>query len=271
MAKILFTSDLHFGVTKREAIDRLVVKMRAEKADALVILGDLGEPNEYFGGVMELLKDVAPRKGYVAGNHDLWCRGTCNSTSLWNRILPEIAVEHGFESLEGEIWRFDGFDLVATMGWYDYSAIDAEFKGMPSEFIASEKGKYDNDATYVNFLAPDTDLTISKKCRDGLEKRLRLSQNESQTKEIIVGTHVPIFEEQMFRKPGNRRWGFSNAYFGDLTTGEMVKKYSKVRCVVSGHTHTGREMEIVSGNRPPIRAVVIDSEYGKPAYWVYRS
>jgi hypothetical protein len=41
----------------------------------------------------------------------------------------------------------------------------------------------------------------------------------------------------MLRKPDDFDWGFSNAYFGNLTLGRQVLETSKkVQAVVSGHT-----------------------------------
>ena len=55
--------------------------------------------------------------------------------------------------------------------------------------------------------------------------------------EIVVATHVPLFEEQTFRKPRDYQWELSGAYFGNFTTGRDVLACPKVTHVVSGHTH----------------------------------
>ena len=48
----------------------------------------------------------------------------------------------------------------------------------------------------------------------------------------------------MCRKPNNRDWGFSNAYFGNLTLGAQVLERQKVSHVISGHTHVGRNAHL---------------------------
>jgi len=70
----------------------------------------------------------------------------------------------------------------------------------------------------------------------------------------------------MCRKPNNRDWGFSNAYFGNLTLGHKVLARSKVTHVISGHTHVGRmaTMELLPGRQ--VHACVIDSQYGRPSW-----
>jgi len=73
----------------------------------------------------------------------------------------------------------------------------------------------------------------------------------------------------MFRKPDDPDWGFSNAYFGNLTLGQRVLKMRKLRAVVSGHTHVGRE-ELVRrlDGGGDVAVSVLASEYHEPVYVV---
>jgi hypothetical protein len=73
-------------------------------------------------------------------------------------------------------------------------------------------------------------------------------------------------EEQIVRKPQDRRWGLSNAYFGNLTLGREVMKQPKVRAIVSGHTHVGKEVRVARNDLSDVDVRVIDSDYGSPAY-----
>ena len=70
----------------------------------------------------------------------------------------------------------------------------------------------------------------------------------------------------MVRKPGDERWGFSNAYFGNLTLGAGVLREPKVRAVVSGHTHAARRAEVRRPGGASVRAEVVGSDYGAPAF-----
>ena len=99
-------------------------------------------------------------------------------------------------------------------------------------------------------------------------RKLARLEKDTSIRSVVVATHVPIFEEQMTRKPDNHRWELSNAYFGNLTTGAAVARFEKVRTVVSGHTHCGRRGTVVRDGAPPIEVHVIGSEYGKPAFVV---
>jgi hypothetical protein len=84
-----------------------------------------------------------------------------------------------------------------------------------------------------------------------------------------VVSHVPIFEEQLLRKP-DFDWQFSNAYFGNITLGKHLVKKRKVGAVVSGHTHIGMEgvvqRPVLDGG--PLPVFVLGSDYHSPTYSV---
>ena len=121
---IAFTSDLHLGITTENALAELADEMRAARPNALILGGDIGEGAAEFARALELMTDVAPRRGYVPGNHDVWSRQGWSSSELYTQRLPEIAREHGFDVLEDSCWRFGALAVVGTMAWYDYSAIE---------------------------------------------------------------------------------------------------------------------------------------------------
>jgi hypothetical protein len=55
-------------------------------------------------------------------------------------------------------------------------------------------------------------------------------------------------------------------YFGNLTLGDEVCRHAKVRAIVSGHTHIGREGQRVRPGLPPLAYRVVPSEYGDPRH-----
>jgi hypothetical protein len=90
-------------------------------------------------------------------------------------------------------------------------------------------------------------------------------------RKVVVVTHVPLFEEQMLRKPTDQRWELANAYFGNLATGSMVARYGKAAAVISGHTHCGREGVVQRKDGSEIEVHTVGSEYGRPAFVVLRA
>ena len=262
---IAFTSDLHLGITRESALVALAGEMRDARPDALVLGGDIAEGAWAFERALELLADVAPRRGYVPGNHDVWkCEGW-SSRELLERRLPELAREHGYDPLEELTWTLGSTALVASMAWYDYSGIDPRFAGEGAAGIARRKAEFVNDADQIDW--PFTDLDLAARLRGGVEQRLALAESDAAIERIVVATHVPVFDEQMTRRPGDARWAYSNAYFGHLTLGEVVRRFAKVTDVVSGHTHGERDAHVGREGLPPIRSRVCGSAYGRPR-WV---
>lgn len=261
---IAFTSDLHLGITTENALAELADEMRAARPDALILGGDIGEGSAAFARALELMADVAPKRGYVPGNHDVWSREGWSTSELYTQRLPEIAREHGYDGLKDVSWRFGTLAVVTSMAWYDYSAIDKAFAAEDSETIARRKHEFNNDARFVTW--PWDDVAMAKKLRAGVEQRLVDLERDPRIRRIVVATHVPILEEQMLRKPGDSEWGFSNAYFGHLRLGAVVARFRKVTDVVSGHTHAEQDAVIERAGMPAIRVRVNGGSYGNPQW-----
>ncbi len=94
---------------------------------------------------------------------------------------------------------------------------------------------------------------------DGLER-------DAAVRRVLVVTHVPLFEEQLDRRPWDREWAIRTAFFGNLALGAEVLRRPKVAQVVSGHTHAGRRGPVYRREGPPVTAMVVGSDYGRPAF-----
>lgn len=263
--RIVFASDLHLGITTVEAIKAFARSVGAMAPSVLVLLGDIGEGPSEFERALSILSGMAPLQGLVLGNHDVWAKRGWSSAELLERRLPEIAGEQGFEPIEDRLWRLGDTAIIASMAWYDYSAIDPCFATAPLTEIARRKGDFNNDALRIDW--PWSDLEVAARCRESVERRLAEAEADARIRRIIVATHVPIVEEQLTRKPADLSWAFSNAYFGHLTLGASVLRSPKVVEIVSGHTHVGRSAIVPRPPLAPVRARVIGSAYGAPG-WV---
>ena len=269
MAKIVITSDLHLGITSAAVLRRLVSAIAAEEPALTVLAGDLGEGLPH---IVECLKLFAPLPGEVAvlaGNHDVWARANSSSQDLWERRLPEAVQAAGMLWLEGTVWQRDGVAVAGSLAWYDYSAADPAFLSSSPLFFAERKGYYNLDARYVDW--PWSDPEFAARLGEGLCERLQGLEADPGVRSALVVSHVPLFEAQMCRKPHDPHWGLSNAYFGNLTLGQQVLKISKVRAVVSGHTHVGREGQVKRPGFPEDHALVVSvlgSDYHAPVYSV---
>jgi predicted phosphohydrolase len=261
--RVAVTADLHFDrsgyLTSPEVVDHLVLRLQVAQPDAVIIAGDLGHPVGEFAACLQAFRRLSVPVGVVAGNHDVWRDEHCSSRELWERRLPELTEQAGFVWLEGAVLRLGEVAVVGSLAWYDYSAGSSEW---PAEHFAAIKGNLNNDAHWIDW--PWSDVELAARLREGLRRRLAALEADAGVHEVLVVTHVPLFEEQMTRKPGDPRWELSNAYFGSLTTGRAVLGFGKVVGVVSGHTHCARRATVRADDGHAIAASVIGSEYGRP-------
>lgn len=268
MTRVVVTSDLHLGITTEEQIRAVRDRIAAEAPDLTVLAGDVGEGLPNVERCLRLFADLPGQRAVLAGNHDVWARAARHSQALLERDLPRIVLGAGALWLEDVIWRKDDLAVAGSLAWYDYSAADPALSPMPARWYASVKGRYNMDAHLVDW--PESDGDVARRLGDGLCARLDRLASDPAIRTVLVVTHVPLVEEQMCRKPGDKRWGTSNAYFGNLTLGRRVLACPKVAAIVSGHTHIGRDATIPHPAAPgrEVHVSVVPSEYGNPAYIV---
>ena len=263
MTRIVVTSDIHYGITSKDAVGELIAEISALNPDAVAVAGDLGEPLLNFTGALDCLKQLHVPVAIVPGNHDVWNRNRqIKSRELWDVRLPGEVESRGFAYLEMETLLIDDVAIVGTIAWYDYSAANPPGAHDAEEFV-TRKREFCGDALFVDW--PWDDVEFCRMIEGPFVERLEAAQKDRDVRSIVVITHSPIFDEQVLRKPDNIRWSFSNAYFGNLTFGERVRRFEKVRHVISGHTHAGRRGVVREGERE-ITVTTLDSQYGKPVF-----
>jgi predicted phosphodiesterase len=274
MIRLAITSDLHYDkrghLTTLDQIREVVTTLQEDNPDAVIIAGDSGHGIENFTACLECFRELPMPVGVVAGNHDLWYdeeRGY-SSEVLWEFILPQIVADMGMIWLENETLQvpdvFEDIAIVGSIAWYDYSAIDPNYQHLTAKEIARLKNEINNDSSWIDWKR--TDIEFAQECVAGLHQRLEVAEANPGVRAIMVITHVPILEAQMYRKPYNRMWAIGNAYFGNLTAGHRIIQSPKVQAVVSGHTHQGVVKVIERREMPQIQCCVVPSDYRSPAY-----
>jgi hypothetical protein len=198
----------------------------------------------------------------LPGNHDLWHR-TVSSQLLWEGRLRETVETADCHWLEGRSFVVDGVAVAGTIAWYDYSAADPSVPATADAF-ARNKQYFNMDAHYVDW--PWSDQEFAAMVEGPFLAELDELEADAAVRQTVVVTHVPLLECQMSRKPGNRDWGFANAYFGNLALGAKVLRRRKVSHVISGHTHTERHGSEPRTNGGVVEARVLASDYGSPAW-----
>ncbi len=269
MTKIVVTSDLHLGITPPEAVATLANDIAAEQPDLTVLAGDLGEGLSNIIACLALFRDLPGEVAVLAGNHDVWARQGYTSQELWERELPGAVRDAGMLWLEEAAWRRDGLAVLGSLAWYDYSAVDPRFADRTAAEFAGAKRRYNVDGIYLNW--PWGDVEFADRLGEGLCARLEAVERDPSIHSALLVTHVPLFEAQMARKPADARWSYSNAYFGNLTLGQRALRSRKLRAVVSGHTHVGRQGVALRPGAPADEGIpvsVLASDYGQPVYHV---
>jgi 3',5'-cyclic AMP phosphodiesterase CpdA len=260
--KLAITADLHLPITNAESISALGRKIQTFGPQALVVAGDMGESLADVERALLLLREQVPCPIWVlAGNHDVWARPPYDSRQLWLEQVPAAVRAAGCQWLEGTSFVLDGVAVAGTIAWYDYSAADPNVQASALEF-AQQKFHYNADALRIDWEWSDPEF--ADLVSTPFLAQLDYLANDPSVQRVVVVTHVPIVEEQMHRDLSDRRWAYSNAYFGNLTLGRKVLAQRKVSHIISGHTHRGKVSTVERTNGPAILAFVVPSDYEKP-------
>lgn len=268
MARIVVTSDLHLGITTAHELRALAERIAAEQPDLTVLAGDIGEGLMNIRACLRLFENLPGQVAVLMGNHDLWRHGY-DSQKLWDELLPGAVRDAGMIWLEDATWMRDDIAVVGSIAWYDYSGVDPVVPPYPPEWFAAYKAQYNPDAIYINWKW--SDLAAAQMLGDALMERMRALEDNPAVRAVMVVTHVPLYRVQMFYKPGDLRWGTGSAYFGNMTLGERLLPLRKLRRVISGHTHIGREGTVARPDMPPLPVSVVDSDYHHPVYLMVES
>ncbi len=267
--RLAVTSDLHFDfvghLTRPEAITAMVVQIARSQPDAVVLAGDIAAGFAAFEACLAQFEGLGIPVGVVAGNHDLWRDNELGMSTekLWGGALEKAAEDAGLVWLESHPIRVGDVAVVGSMCWYDYSAVDAAVRMTPDE-LARAKNSLNGDGRHMDWARTDPDFAAELERE--LLRKIDVQQSDPSVRSVAVVTHVPLLEEQMTRKPADHRWGTSNAYFGNLTTGRAVMERSKVKAIISGHSHVGHEAIVERPRLDPVLTHVVPSDYGTPKF-----
>lgn len=272
MITICITADLHYGITPQVTLERLVDNIRQHKPELLILAGDLAECRlgpEAFRECLQIMRPSAPLVGVIAGNHDLWTEGEPTSKELWETILREITEDEDCWWLESQNIVLGGLSVVGSYLHYDYSAQDTV--GVVSTFSKeyfwhNKKTLIPNEFRYLQGLPPDIDFAHT--VGQAFQARLLESELNPAINRILVSTHVPCLEAQMTRQPHSFQWASGTPYFGNLSHQSFILACTKVRDVISGHSHRGRLATIERGQMLPVQVINLDSDYLRPTFRV---
>jgi Icc-related predicted phosphoesterase len=260
--RIAVTTDIHFHLPWFDQIVRLSRMLEERAPDMLVIAGDLGEPIEMFNQCLEVFKPVAENLAALAGNHDVWHReGGLTSHELWETALEKAARDQGYFWLDRENIILGELGICGGIGWYDYSARHPKVKLDPDEYERL-KPLISNDANYIDW--GWTDRQFATIAGNELVTRMEALHDQASVMDILVITHVPLFEGCVRYLDGVEEV-VANAYYGNLTLGARLVNFPKLRMALAGHIHRERYVVVDRGGLPPLPVYTNPSDYGTPA------
>lgn len=265
MTRVVVTSDLHLGITDERALRAHAAAITAEAPDLTVLAGDIAEGYTCFEQCLSIFGEAPGEVAVLAGNHDVWAREYHTSQDLWARLLPNATRNAHMLWLEDATWMRNNLAVVGSIAWYDYSAA-APSLGRDAIFWEANKGRWNADARFVNWSWSDPEFATL--VGDRLVERVATLETDPAVTAILVVTHVPLFEEQMLRRPDDLNWTYGNTYFGNFTLGERLLFAQKLRGVISGHTHVQRYGFHARAGEP-LPVWVIGSDYRSPGYVVF--
>lgn len=279
--RVAVTADLHWGVSRRgdRATRALAEHVRKLQPDLFAIAGDVGEGAEWSRCLAQFAELSCP-KLVVPGNHDLWVRYPGQgSMTAYERRLPAACPRHGFQYLDERFWAREGWAVVGSINWYDYSFADPD---LTAEFPDAEQmyrekrfpRGWHNDGRYVHLGMTDEAFT------DRVVQRFQrhLSELPETVSNVLVIQHHPPVRELFYPTDlttvEQRFW---LAYTGNRRMQEAVRSDPRIRAVFCGHTHAACEAEAdgrlyvnVGGDYDFKRLVLWDSETGALESWVFR-
>ncbi|NWG22534.1 MAG: metallophosphoesterase [Chloroflexi bacterium] len=257
--RIIITADLHYRPASRDAYLAFAQQIHSRAPDCFIIAGDVGHPLRLFQRGLQLFRDLPCPRAVIAGNHDVY-RGEYGSRTLWEEWLPRIAREEGFIWLEQDVLALGSLGICGTMAWYDYSSRAPHLPLSDHEYRML-KGQVNHDADYIDW--PWSDRAMARYLAKGFSSRLGGLVANPAVRQILVVTHMPIFEPAVPPRPESAFWSLLSAYLGNFTLGRLVFDQPKVTHVVSGHLHRAGRWTL-PGRYGPVECHIVGSRPGEP-------
>lgn len=298
--KIAITADIHHapGFTSKATIQSMMVRVLSREPDLIIIAGDIGETQTHlscFRNALKAITGVCDPDAHITtllGNHDIWSNGNPTSLELWETTLPQVIKEEIIGYLEKRSWVQNGVAVVGSYLHYDYSSQD--YKGIAADSIRNKfpdlsdeefKARYhckredfpeltldqyyarykyliNNDGKFLIGLPPDP--VFAKQIGEAFEKRLQAAEDDPDIHSIVIVTHVPCMPSQITRHPYNLGWSIGTPYFGNLSHSDFILGLTKVKHIVSAHSHNKMESVVTFNDNHKVPVVVLEAEYGDP-------
>lgn len=244
-------SDIHTDFEEnREVVVKLAAHIHREKADVVIVAGDVSHKNDRINRALRALKETARVIAYVPGNHDLWYdvpyapdRADLDTWHRYHVELRALTEAAGAHYLPAGPLVLGDLAILGSCGWYDYSLAPQWLReSVPEEALAAKhlNGVMWSDARFIAFrdasggLMRDPD--VARRMEDELRAQLAKVDADPAVKRVVIATHHQPFYD-VVQRTGSLPWEFFNAFMGSTGLGEVIKSSPKVITAVYGHTH----------------------------------
>ena len=264
--RLAWLTDIHLNFVREEKAKSQFLKSVRERADALIITGDIAESPTICDQLSNIEQSLKKPIYFVLGNHDFYHGSIAGTREVVSRLaaksehLVYLANESAVVELSSTtcLVGHDGWG-DARLGDFDNSTALLELNDF---FLISELTAEGYSQASLKSEMKKTLKKLGDQSARHLEKVLaKAVKNHAQ---VIVATHVPPFREASWYKGEfcDDDW---LPFFASKAVGDALLHAAELHrdckfLVLCGHTHSGGEVKI----RSNLEVLTGEAEYGYP-------
>lgn len=263
----IWLSDIHLNFADSVMLTRFAEMIELEKADSVLISGDIAESTDLVHYLEFLEQSVKTPIYFVLGNHD-YHQGSVQGV---RRAVSELVARTSgltYLTQAGVIKLSEKTALIGHDGWADgrLGDYDGSEVILNDYFLIEEFAQNAIVENEIPLLPKSDRLSVMQSlAREATEHLANTLPRALQTYEhVVVVTHVPPFQEACWYggKMSNSDYlpHFACQAVGEVLLKTMEEHQNKRMTVLCGHTHGEGETMI----RPNLQVLTAGAEYTQP-------
>lgn len=257
MKRVAWMTDVHLNVLSASAAQVFLASVARERADALLVGGDVAESPELVPALRRIAETADCPVYFVLGNHDYYFSSIERVRSAAARLCAETPGLI-YLSEVGSIELTQSVGLVGHDGWADGRLGDYErsLVMMNDYRLIDDFQGHDKQSRWgvMQGLAAEAAAHVRRVLPEALER----------FPHVLFLTHVPPFLEACWHEGriSDEQW---SPHFTSKTVGDALVDVARAHpdrqvTVLCGHTHGEGESRIL----PNLRVLTGGAEYGAP-------
>lgn len=236
---IAWLTDIHLNFLKIEARKKFYQHVIETDVDRVLITGDIAEAKDVCEILTEFSTCMNKPIYFVLGNHDYYFGGVNNVREKVRTLCGDN--KHLIWLGEPKtIALADDILLVGHDGWADarYGDFNHSLVNLNDSRLIAELYQ----AFLLNKSALKNEMQKLADIDAAILQETLFNAIDTNTKEIIIATHIPPFPESSWHKdkPSDADW---LPYFASKATGDVIMNFARKHddiqfLVLCGHTHT---------------------------------